>query len=610
MAFTTRTVVATYLTYGGNPCTGQVTATLSQAMSNGGSGVAVTPIVAVLDETGTATWTLAANDDPSTEPAGAYYNFEERIQGSAVQMRRAVIPSAGTGNVELLQIGPAVTVPNYYYSYILVGALGAANGVAQLDATGKVPVGQIPTSAEGIPSFNTRTGAITLLKADVTGTGLTYSDVDADVSGAAATAQTTAETFATSAVATEATARTAAIGVETTRAEAAEAAAITSAETFATSAVATEATARTAAIATAVTTAETFATSAVATEATARTTAIGVETTRAEAAEALLAPITNASLITPALGTPASGVMTHVTGTAAGLTAGAVTGLTFVSGKTLTVDNILELAGTDSTKMTFPTTSATIARTDAANTFTGHQTIEGVTSTGAQGTGALVFATSPTFTTPVLGTVAAGSVLTNATGLPLTTGVTGVLPVANGGTGVSSGSIAVLVTSRTATATVAAGETSVITGATGGQVLTLPTAPANGVINTFLNYGSGYATWNIVPGGSDVIASYSGQTQTVLYSTFWTVIKLMYINAATTGLGYGVWYLSDSNGAQQFAGTMSTYSGGTGISAANFPQQATTVGAPAYAVGGVYYDTTLKKLRIGGVSAWETVTSV
>lgn len=40
-----------------------------------------------------------------------------------------------------------------------------------------------------------------------------------------------------------------------------------------------------------------------------------------------------------------------------------------------------------------------------------------------------------------------------------------------------------------------------------------------------------------------------------------------------------------------------------------FPVQATTVGAPAYVRGGVYFDTTLNKLRIGGASGWETVTS-
>jgi hypothetical protein len=44
------------------------------------------------------------------------------------------------------------------------------------------------------------------------------------------------------------------------------------------------------------------------------------------------------------------------------------------SGKKLSVSNSLTFAGTDATTITFPTTNATMARTDAAQTFTGVQT--------------------------------------------------------------------------------------------------------------------------------------------------------------------------------------------------------------------------------------------
>lgn len=141
---------------------------------------------------------------------------------------------------------------------------------------------------------------------------------------------------------------------------------------------------------------------------------------------------TSPTLTTPVLGVASATTVNKVTLTtpATGST------LTILNGKTLTANKSITLEGTDSTTMTFPSTSATIARTDAANTFTGHQTIEGITSTGATGTGNLVFATSPTFTTPLLGTPTSGN-LSNCTALNGSAISTGTVPPSNLGSGSS-----------------------------------------------------------------------------------------------------------------------------------------------------------------------------
>lgn len=68
------------------------------------------------------------------------------------------------------------------------------------------------------------------------------------------------------------------------------------------------------------------------------------------------------------------------------------------------------------------------------------------------GTGAAVFATSPTLVTPALGTPSSAT-LTNATGLPLSTGTTGTLSVTRGGTGRTTGTTAYSLVATGTTAT-------------------------------------------------------------------------------------------------------------------------------------------------------------
>jgi len=83
----------------------------------------------------------------------------------------------------------------------------------------------------------------------------------------------------------------------------------------------------------------------------------------------------------PTLTTPTLGVASATSVNKVAITAPATSAtLTIADGKTLTANNSLTLAGTDSTTMTFPSSSATVAGLGIAQSFTAKQTFTGSTS--------------------------------------------------------------------------------------------------------------------------------------------------------------------------------------------------------------------------------------
>jgi len=252
------------------------------------------------------------------------------------------------------------------------------------------------------------------------------------------------------------------------------------------------------------------------------------------------------TLTTPALGTPASGTLTNCTGLP--LTTG-VTG-------TLAVTN----GGTGVT-----------------------------TSTGS---GSNVLNTSPTLVTPVLGTPTSGT-LTNCTGYPtsalsgtisLTSQVTGTLPVANGGTNL---------TSFTANGVVYASSTSAL--ATGSALQFDGTNLAVGATPT--SFGAGYS-----------VITAKGSTSGFVQASNGTIVTEL---GTYSGVGYIGTRSNNSltfnaNGSEYMRLTTSGYLG-IGTSSPSYPLSVVgSVGGIAASIGGstysfkVYTDTSQVQINDGG----------
>ena len=211
-------------------------------------------------------------------------------------------------------------------------------------------------------------------------------------------------------------------------------------------------------------------------------TEINTEYANIAIAVATKADLTSPVLVTPNIGTPSAGVLTNCTG--------------------------------------LPMTTGVTGTLAVANGGTG--------VTSSTGSGNNVLSTSPALTTPNIGTPSAG-VLTSCTGLPMTTGVTGTLPVANGGTGVTASTGSgnnVLSASPTFTGTPLAPTASTSTNTT--QLAT--TAFVQAVMQTLHPVGSiytaiistnpgtlfGFGTWTAFGAGRMLISLDSGN---VLFDT-------------------------------------------------------------------------------------------
>lgn len=259
----------------------------------------------------------------------------------------------------------------------------------------------------------------------------------------------------------------------------------------------------------------------------------------------------------PVLTTPTLGVASATSINKVAITAPATSAtLTIADTKTLTVNNTLTFAGTDSTTMTFPSTSATIARTDAANTFTGASTASAWVLTSPTITtkisptsddGAPLGDTTHNFSDLFLATGAvinyanSNVVLTHSSGI-LTLG-TGDLRITTAGTNAASvvtvGGTQTL-TAKTLTAPVFAASSSV-----------LASTLVNGICEGRLTLTSGtpLTTSDVTGAGTIYFTPYKGNRIAIYDGSVWklyTFSELSLALTATSDKNYDVWVYDNS----------------------------------------------------------------